>query len=684
MSAAADVADSAKPEGALGEELAPTRDGARWTGMRGGAANGQPARQRWRPIAGRCVPILPVLAFAIAGVVLAAYQPETAAAETLHLVLVASCALGGAALLGRARGAKAATGPLLAALALWALPAGPERGSAIAVVVVGAVLVAAWQRLRAIELGESEGGPEAALDAGAAIGGTLAVQALLRAGELLPAVLLHATPSSAAAVARLLLPPVLAGLALAELARRVSPRAAFTAGAAVALTAQGFTVTAALPLVALAAAKASRAWREDRRNGTAEQRSARREAAPARREGHPHDRAARANAGMGTLAFAVAALGLAIARPAAAALAFAAAGLFVLPRWWVWVAAASPLAYGLVAHGEPQRLFGLALLVALLPWAYLPRGAAPRHLLGAVLVGAGGTLLLPGSAGLAAAAAMLALATDAAVARGALPPHPLRNDAGQRHSWQRDSWQLDSRQRGSLQLAWLGTLVAIAALAAGYPWLRAQPLGVALTALGLPAISGWRDAVPTAVLPLAGAALLLLVTVRTSARLAGGLLAAGIVLAVLLAMPATARNVVPADAVALRADAPEWSAPLAGPPIERVRVVTTLADAAALPAGSAVATLSLERGGRPLAAWTLRAGTDTAEWAADRPDLRGVAAAGPIWWSWLPPPGTYFAHAYASTWRLSRPVTADHVRLVRDPALAPGVTLSLARVEVSR
>jgi hypothetical protein len=650
LSPASDVAGSAKPEAAAplrlegtGEELASRRGGALSATVRGGAAADWPAALRWDAIATRCVPLLPVMAFAIAGLVLAAYQPAAAAAETLHLVLVGACALAGAALLGCARGFTSASGPLLAGLVLWALPAGPARGVAYGVVVVGAVLVAGWQRLRAVELGESDGRRSAELDTAAAIGGALALHALLRAGELLPAVLFHATAASAAAVARLLVPPVLAGLALAELARRVSPRAAFTAGTGVALAAQGFTVTAALPLLALAAAEAAHAWR---------------------------DRAARAfGASTVAPAFALAALALAVARPAAAALAFAAAALWVLPRTWGWVAAAAPLAYGLVAHGEPQRLFGLAALVALLPWAFLPRGAAPRYLLGAALVGAGGTLLLPGTAGLAAAAATLALAADAPGARGSL---------------QRDSLQRGSSQRSSLQLAWLGTLLAIGALAASYPWLRAQPLGVALAAVGLPENLGWRDALVTAVLPFAGAALLLFAAARFSARLAGRLLAAGLAAAVLFAMPSPARNVVPTDAVALRGDTPEWSAKLDGPPVARVRVVSTLADGAELPAGTAVATLSLERDGRPLAAWTLRAGTDTAEWAADRPDLRDVAVAGPIWWSWLPPPGTFYAHSYASTWRLSRPVAAGHIRIARDPALAPSVTLSLLRVEVSR
>jgi hypothetical protein len=148
-------------------------------------------------------------------------------------------------------------------------------------------------------------------------------------------------------------------------------------------------------------------------------------------------------------------------------------------------------------------------------------------------------------------------------------------------------------------------------------------------------------------------------------------------------MPRPTRNVTPADGTALSGAVREWSAPLRDGSVSRVRILSSLADAAALPAGTAVATLSLERDGRPLAAWTLRTGNDTAEWAADRADLRGVAAAGPVWWSSLPPPGTFFAHAYASTWRLSRPVAATGIRIARDPSLPPNVKLSLLRVEVS-
>src|SRR6185503_15697908 len=113
---------------------------------------------------------------------------------------------------------------------------------------------AGWLRLR--------GGR---LDLAGAAGGALAVHALLRAGELLPAQLGLVDGASAvapfAALVRAIGPPLLASLALLLLAWRRGTAVALETGAATALAAGGFTVTGALPLLALAAADALR-WRE--------------------------------------------------------------------------------------------------------------------------------------------------------------------------------------------------------------------------------------------------------------------------------------------------------------------------------------------------------------------------------------------------------------------------------------
>jgi len=585
-------------------------------------------------IVARVCALLPSLAFAVAGAALAACQPADAAVETRYLTLVGVSTLAGAALLAGAGSRTPAVGAVLAMLALWAMPAGPPRGIALGIVLVAAFVLAGWRRLR---MGR--------LDVAAAVGGALALQALLRASELLPAVL---AASSAAALARLVLPPVLAGLALAWLARSRAVGVALAVGAVAALAAQGLTVTAALPLLAIAGAEALRAWRTDRRAPGIG--SAVRESDQGRRRiaGAVRNMDAVAAVGFG---LAVATLGA--VRPAAAALALAAASLVWLPRVWVWLVAIAPLVYGLATHADPQRLFSLAVLVALVPFAFMPGTTPPSRLVGAVLVGAAGVLLLPTPGGLAAAAAALALAM---------------NDAG---------------TPASLQRGWLGVFLALAALAAGYPWLRSPPLDAALAVLGSPAVSAGRAALLTAVALLGAAALLWVTAKRVSVRVAAAMLALGVAAAALTAMPRATRNVSPVEGTVLRADLTEWSTALRGGSVSHVRVLSSLADAAPLSAGTAVATLSLERAGRPLAAWTLRVGKDTAEWAADRPDLRGVAAAGPIWWSSLPPPGSFFAHAYTSTWQLSHPVTATGIRVVRDPALPPAVTLSLLRVELS-
>lgn len=627
------------------------------------AAESSPAGERgWaRPDARRLVAricaVVPSLAFAVAGAVLAAYQPADAAVETRYLTLVGVCVLAGAALLAGAVSRVQAIAAVMAMLALWAMPAGPPRGVAFGVVLVAAFVLAGWRRLRMRRL-----------DVAAAVGGALALHALLRAGELLPAVL---AASSAAALARLVVPPVLAGLALAWLSRSHGTGVVLGAGTAAALAAQGFTVTGALPLLAFAAVEATRASRA--RRATAELRTAN----PAdrglrdftdsardtnRRPPTVHDDdsgsrrlsdAVRDLDAVAAVGFGLAIAALGVARPAAAALALAAAALAWLPRVWVWLVAVAPLVYGLATHADPQRLVSLLALVALVPFAFMPRTTPPLRLAGAVLVGAAGALLLPTPAGLAAAAAALALAMR------------------------------EADTQSSLQRGWLGTLVALAALAASYPWLRSPALEAAFVALVSPAGSGRQDALLSAAMLVVAATLLSAVASRVSVRVSVGALALAAGTAVLIAMPGPARNAAPANGAALSGDLREWNAPLRDGSISRVRIVSSLADAAALSAGTAVATLSLERDGRPLAAWTLRAGKDTAEWAADRPDLRGVATAGPIWWSSLPPAGNFFAHAYASTWRLLRPVEANGIRIVRDPSLPHEVTLSLLRVEVS-
>jgi hypothetical protein len=578
-------------------------------------AGGEASRTR-RALA-RAATLLPALAYAAGGAILARFQPMVEAPETAYLALLGGLVLAGAALLAPPRrNGWPSGGALLATVALWALPAGPPRGATLGAVLVATLLGAGWERVRRAEI------PLAATALGFA-GGALALQALLRAGELLPAYLAAA---GAAALARLLVPPLLAGGALALLARRHGIAATITAGMAGALAAGGLTATAALPLLALAAVDG---WRDDAANGGAAR------------------RATTVIAGMAVLA-------LTALRPAAGGLALAAAAAWRLPPRWRWLPAALPLLVGLATGADPRRLHGAALLLVLLPFA--PVIAARRGrlagelvatLLPALLLAGGGALLLPAPAGLAAAAIWLALAiADDAVA-------------------------------GGLQRGWLGALVAASLVASSYPWLRPEPLLAALPLLGL--TTDWGAAAAL----VAAAALLVLAALGASRRVAGALLAGAVVVAAIVALPSPVSQALPPGGVELVAGSPPWSGPVAGP-VKELRLVSTLAEAAGLAAGTPVVIASLEQDGRPLGAWTLRAGTDTGEWAAARPDVAGGIARGPIWWSWVPPAGDFFAHAYAASWTPARPLPASTLRFERAAGLSPEVRVSLLRAEVSR
>jgi hypothetical protein len=323
-------------------------------------------------------------------------------------------------------------------------------------------------------------------------------------------------------------------------------------------------------------------------------------------------------------------------------------------------------------------LWAVTGLVALAPFTVVaaarerPAAAALRAIVPAFLLGAAGVLLLPPPTGLAAAAVLLCLDLGTRA-----PSHQSRRSPRTREPRSREALAALALQQG-----WLGFLLAGGALAAAYPWVRPRPLDAALAILGLPASAEGTATAATSMATLAGAAVLLAAARFGSMRRTVFLLVVGLAVAALAAQPRAAVEVAPPEGVELTAAEPHWSTRLDGP-VGQIRLISSLGDAASLPAGTPVATLSLERGGRSLATWPLRAGHETAEWAADRPDLRGSTARGMAWWSWVPPPGTFLAHVYAATWRPARSLAATRVRVVRAGALPAGVTLSLVRVEVT-
>ena len=112
--------------------------------------------------------------------------------------------------------------------------------------------------------------------------------------------------------------------------------------------------------------------------------------------------------------------------------------------------------------------------------------------------------------------------------------------------------------------------------------------------------------------------------------------------------------------------------------------MTTLAQAAELPRGTRVATVTLTGADGATARWELRTGSETAEWSAARPDPARRVAAAPVAWAWAAPGATFLARAYRASWRpataLRRPLGLD---VARDPALPADVELTLLRLQVS-
>ena len=139
----------------------------------------------------------------------------------------------------------------------------------------------------------------------------------------------------------------------------------------------------------------------------------------------------------------------------------------------------------------------------------------------------------------------------------------------------------------------------------------------------------------------------------------------------------------------------------AGTPVRTIVLDSALGNAADLPPGTPVATLALRWVDRPERIWTLRAGEETGEWAADRTRRQGEAE--PVipepWRSWIPGEGPFFGHRYRAELRLTGPsfplgpaaggdrsrvaARADRIELRLRPDLPPGVVLTVFRLELS-
>jgi hypothetical protein len=369
-----------------------------------------------------------------------------------------------------------------------------------------------------------------------------------------------------------------------------------------------------------------------------------------------------------------------------------AAGLAGLALWRPWLAAglALPLAAvtrglalpgALATHGSwREGAGGVAGLVILVPAALLAAGRSrPRALLAAAALLAFATPWLPDRSALAAPLALAALA---------LP---------------------ESGAAAGLTALWTTAVLAGTALLASYPWLRRDPLGEALALLGAHAGPGLAAALGGAALLLCGAAGLAVrrppgasrspaadsarrrrippdpaATAARAARAAAA--AAGIALFATLAEPQLASPglalLTAGDTVLLDRANPSWHTDL---PPRRARFLamqTSLIHGAGLADGAPVARLRLLGTGDGGTELLLRAGRDTGEWAARRPDVAsaGRSRAPRPWLAWVA--GDFFGQRYRARLRLPRAGSFARLQIDLAPGLPADTGLALHQVEI--
>jgi len=239
------------------------------------------------------------------------------------------------------------------------------------------------------------------------------------------------------------------------------------------------------------------------------------------------------------------------------------------------------------------------------------------------------------------------------------------------------------------QRVWTGALLGGTALLASYPWLREEPLAEAISLFGMPPGPALAAGVAALFLGVAGLGVWMsrgwTEPVR-AARLAG-LAAACVALALLLGVPAPGTDLLaPEMPVVLDAGHPMWETGLQGQRVRSVVVESNLANGAGLASGTPVAVVHLrDRAGRTVG-WTLKAGEDTGEWAARRPDVARMGAPAPAAWiSWVA--GDFFAQRYRCRWQLEGPEYGDRfvqLRIERAPGAPPDLALALYQLEVRR
>ncbi len=236
-----------------------------------------------------------------------------------------------------------------------------------------------------------------------------------------------------------------------------------------------------------------------------------------------------------------------------------------------------------------------------------------------------------------------------------------------------------------LQVLWSGVLLACSVLLAGYPWLRSPGLEDSLGFFGIQI--SWPYAVGVALglwlLTFLCAALVdASFVVRCRPTIIGGIV---LFLLAFLALPPSAQTPMTGMIQVLQEDRPQEVLELETPTrVNTVILDSYLENSASLPAGTPVGRVLLTDTGGDLHSWLLRAGTDTGEWAARRPDVAALPGfqAPTAWVSWVTPDRSLFAQRYRAVWRLEREIETARVEIQRLSELPPEVSLAVFHLEL--
>jgi hypothetical protein len=224
----------------------------------------------------------------------------------------------------------------------------------------------------------------------------------------------------------------------------------------------------------------------------------------------------------------------------------------------------------------------------------------------------------------------------------------------------------------------IASLLAAVALLASYPWLRLDPLQEALGFFGL-------ALTPLSAVILA-AAFGILAAAGTWLRLSSAVLAAGaLFLAACFHIPPPGKPLLPPEAaVVLDPAHPSWTSALDGGSTQTIVLDSSLSNGAVLANGTPVATVRLRDQKGRISEWTLRAGMETGEWAARRPDVvaSSVLRSPSPWISWVA--GDFFGQRYRARWTIDAPGPFTMLSVERNPALPPQVSLALHWMEARK